>query len=66
MRLWSKSLVFKEHAAQSIRKAGLGALGLARAGWFGDAGFGVAPCVYYMGRVKDYWSGESIVRPQSA
>jgi hypothetical protein len=49
-----KSLVLKEHVAQSIRKTGLGALGLARAGWFCDAGFGVAPSVYYMGRVKRF------------
>jgi hypothetical protein len=47
-----KSPIFKEHFAQSIRKTVLGAPGLTRAEWFCSAGSGVAPTVYYMGRVK--------------
>jgi hypothetical protein len=49
-----KSLVFKELLLQSILKTILSTPELARAGSFGGAGFGLAPCFYYMGRVKRF------------
>jgi hypothetical protein len=52
-----ESPIFKEHFAQNVRKKGLGAPGLARAGWFCGAGSGVAPSFYYMGCVKGLRQG---------
>ena len=39
---------------QSIQKAILRALGLARAGSWSGAVFGLAPCFYCIGRVKSF------------
>ncbi len=49
-----QSVDFKEHFMQSLPKMGLSTPGLARAGSFIGAVFGLAPCFYCTGCVKDF------------